>query len=180
MPDASSRYHLRPIQPADAEAVAALIREAFAALPVAPDPPMSALRITGQDVAAHLASGGGALAQIKAKPVGSALWAVQDGGLYVSRLAVIPAWRGFGIARALVAAAEVEARGLGLPRIHLSTRLALTGNRRLFAACGFVETAQSAHPGHAAPTSVAMEKWLDAPPGAGRTHSRKPARAQTA
>ncbi|HET8996330.1 MAG TPA: GNAT family N-acetyltransferase [Acetobacteraceae bacterium] len=161
MPDPLPRYHLRPIRPADAEPVAALIRQAFAALPVAPDPPMSALRITAEDVTAHLASGGGALAAFQATPVASALWSAQDGGLYLGRLAVVPAWRGLGIARALIAAAEAAASELGLPRIHLSTRLVLTGNRRLFAACGFAETTQTAHPGYAEPTSVAMEKWLD-------------------
>ena len=84
----------------------------------------------------------------------------QEAGLYLSRLAVAPAWRGCGIAKALVAAAEVAALGLGLPRIHLSTRLVLLDNRRLFAGCGFVETTRHAHPGYAEPTFVKMEKWL--------------------
>jgi hypothetical protein len=39
----------------------------------------------------------------------------------------------------------------------------LTGNRRLFAACGFVEIARHAHPGYAAPTWVEMEKRLEPP-----------------
>jgi hypothetical protein len=47
-----------------------------------------------------------------------------------------------------------------LPRIRLSTRLALLDNRRLFAACGFVETTRETHPGFAAPTFVNMEKRL--------------------
>jgi penicillin-binding protein 2 len=36
----------------------------------------------------------------------------------------------------------------------------LADNRRLFARCGFVETAQHAHPGYAQPTFVDMEKRL--------------------
>ena len=48
----------------------------------------------------------------------------------------------------------------GLPRLLLSTRLVLVGNRRLFARCGFVETAQLAHPGYAHPTFVDLEKAL--------------------
>jgi hypothetical protein len=47
-----------------------------------------------------------------------------------------------------------------LPRIHLSTRIPLLDNRRLFAACGFIETTREAHPGYAEPTSVHMEKRL--------------------
>lgn len=151
---------LRPITPADAAAVAALIRTAFAAQSIITDPPPSALRVTEADVAAHLASGGGAVADADSVIVGSALWIEQDGGLYLSRLAVHPAWRGRGIAKALVAAGEAEAREKKQPRIHLSTRIPLLDNRRLFAACGFVETTREAHPGYAEPTSVHMEKRL--------------------
>jgi N-acetylglutamate synthase-like GNAT family acetyltransferase len=107
-----------------------------------------------------LAKGGGAVAEATDVVVGSALWAEQDGGLYLARLSVDPAWRGRAIARQLVAAAEAAAHAMQLPRIHLSTRLALIDNRRLFAACGFVETARQAHPGYAEPTFVDMEKWL--------------------
>ena len=149
---------------ADCRAVAALIRRAFAAQPVATDPPPSALRETATTVAAHLAAGGGAVASAGGKIVGSVMWEPQDGGLYMQRLAVAPAWRGRGIARALVAATEAAARRAGLLRVHLGTRLVLAGNRRLFASCGFVEVAQHAHPGYAMPTSVEMEKRLE-PPG---------------
>ncbi len=144
----------------DAEAVAALIRTAFAVQSVATDPPPSAVRMTAQDVEAHLATGAGAVAEVTGELAGSALWVEQDGGLYLGRLAVAPAWRGRGIAKALVAAAETAARESGLPRVHLSTRLMLLDNRRLFVACGFVETTRHAHPGYAEPTFVNMEKRL--------------------
>ena len=84
----------------------------------------------------------------------------RDGGLYLSRLAVAPGWRGRGIAKALVGATEADARRRGLPSIDLSTRLVLEDNRRLFAACGFVETTREAHPGYAEPTFVNMVKRL--------------------
>jgi GNAT superfamily N-acetyltransferase len=64
------------------------------------------------------------------------------------------------VARALVAAAEAEARRRGLPRLLLATRLAFTANRRLFASCGFHETTLHSHPGFSEPTFVDMEKPL--------------------
>ena len=157
-------YSVRAMAPRDAAAVAALIRAAFVAQSVVTDPAPSALRTTEADVAAHLRAGGGAVADPGGAAAGCVagcvLWAEQDGGLYLARLAVAPAWRGRGIARALVGAAEAAARRIGLPHMHLSTRLVLLDNRRLFAACGFVEATRHAHPGYAEPTFVTMEKRL--------------------
>jgi predicted N-acetyltransferase YhbS len=151
---------LRAMETRDASAVAAVIRAAFAAQFAITDPPPSALRVAGEEIAARLRRGGGAVADAEGAVIGSVLWAEQDGGLYLGRLAVAPAWRGHGIAKALVAEAETAARRMALPRIHLSTRLVLLDNRRLFAACGFVETTCHAHPGYVEPTFVTMEKRL--------------------
>jgi ribosomal protein S18 acetylase RimI-like enzyme len=150
----------------DAPRVATLVRAAFAAQAVATDPPASAMRVTANDLTTHLRSnGGGAVAEAAAQIVGSILWSEQDCGLYISRLAVDPKWRRRGIALALLAAAEAAARAMGLPRLHLGTRLALTDNRALFAGAGFVEVSRHAHPGYAQPTWVAMEKRLSAGKG---------------
>ena len=81
----------------DAPAVAALIRTAFAAQFVTTDPAPSALRVTGAEIAAHLRTGGGAAADADGSVIGSVLWVEQDGGLYLSRLAVAPDWRGRGL-----------------------------------------------------------------------------------
>lgn len=155
-----TKFTLRPLASNDAAAVAALIRAAFAAQSVVTDPPPSALRVTEPDIAAHLQKGEGAVAEVAGALVGSALWVEQDDRLYLARLAVAPAFRGRGIAKRLIAAAEAAARNAGLPVLRLSTRLALQDNRRLFAACGFVETTREAHPGYAEPTFVNMEKRL--------------------
>jgi GNAT superfamily N-acetyltransferase len=163
---------LRVMTVSDADAVAALIRTAFAAQAVATDPLPSALLVTGADVAAQLQRGGGGAVFVQDGVLaGSALWEAQAGGLYVSRVAVAPGWRRRGIARALLVAAEDAARQCGLPRVHLSTRLVLADNRRLFAACGFVETERTAHLGYAAPTSVKMEKRVNLSRCAGEVRS---------
>jgi GNAT superfamily N-acetyltransferase len=154
------QFSLQPMQFADAQRVSVLIRTAFAAQSVATDPPASALRETADSVAATLALGGGAMAVAGAMLAGAVLWYPKEGGLYLGRLSVAPQWRGKGVARALVAAVEAAGRAQGLPRLHLSTRLALLDNRRLFATCGFHETTRHAHPGYAAPTFVNMEKSL--------------------
>lgn len=151
---------IRPLAAADAGAAAIVIRAAFAAQSVATDPPPSALREDGATVAAALAAGGGFAAMLESDLAGVVLWQVQARGLYLGRLAVHPAARRRGLARALVAAVEAEARARSLSRVLLSTRLALVDNRRLFAACGFVEAAQHAHPGYAHPTFLDMEKAL--------------------
>lgn len=131
------------------------------------DPPSAALQETEATIADALTVGGGAAVEIGGRFVGVVLWAPQRGGLYFGRLAVLPDCRGQGIGRALVAAAEHEARRRGLPFVHLGTRLVLTGTRAFFARCGYVEAGLTTHAGYAAPTSVVMEKWFD-PPGASR------------
>ena len=124
------------------------------------EPPPSALGETAASMAAQIASGGGAMAERDGVLVAGVLWAVREGGLYVGRLAVTLGCRRRGLAQALLHAAEGEARRRGLPRVHLGTRLALAGNRALFAACGFRECGRFAHAGHAEPTWVALEKFL--------------------
>ena len=151
---------MRMLTPRDAAAACALIHRAFAAQPVATDPPSGAMKETPQTIAAALSCGGGAGVEEEGRLVACVLWEENEGGLYLGRLAVDPACRRRGLARALVAAAEAAAVRRGLSRVHLRVRLALLDNRRLFASCGFAETRLHAHPGYAEPTSIAMEKRL--------------------
>lgn len=142
----------------DADALAGLIRFCFARQTVVTDPLPSALKESGDNIRTHFAEGGGG-AMLEG-PAACLLWKTEDGGLYIGRVAVHPDFRGRGLAKRMLAAAEAEARARNLPRLHLSTRLVLKDNRKLFAACGFVETAEHAHPGYAWPTFVDMEKRL--------------------
>lgn len=158
----SAELLLRPAQAEEAEALAALIRAAFAAQPVAVAPPPSALGETAEDVRRRLAAGGGCAALWGGRLAGALLWQVRGEALYLGRLAVEPDCRRRGIARALLAEAEAEARRRGLNSLTLGTRLALTGNRRLFAAAGFIEVSLERHEGFSQPTWVAMERRLAA------------------
>ena len=150
---------IRPLQPGDADAVAAVIREAFAAISVPLDPPPSGARVTAADV---LAQDGGAVWDAGGLH-GCVLWRMRDGGLYLNRVAVRPAFQGRGIARLLLLAVEAEGRRRGVERVWLEVRLALEGNRRLFAAAGFREGRRQAHPGYPVPTYVEMERVLPTP-----------------
>ena len=156
----TQEIRLRPAEHSDSGAIAGLIRAAFAGPAETTDPKPSALRESAESVAATLGVGGGAVAMVGERMVGAVLWQPRDGGLYFGRLAVAPDSQGGGIARRLLVAVEAVARGRGLGRLLLSTRLVWTGNRRLFGSLGFVETAQHAHPGYDAPTFVDMEKAL--------------------
>ena len=151
---------IRPLRPADAEPAARLIRLAFANQAIQTDPPPGALSETTATIAAHIAEHGGACASQTGALAATILWQRQPGALYLSRLAVHPAHRGQGLARALLDAATAEAARRNLPRLRLATRLTLMANRRLFAAWGFTETAVETHPGYTAPTSVTLEKPL--------------------
>ena len=146
------------MQASDTPAVAALIQAAFAAQSVVTDPLPSARLETAETVAAELATGGGACAVIGDCVYGALLWHREPKGLYIGRLSVAGQARGQGVARALIAAAEIACKAQGLDRLLLSTRLVLADNRRLFARCGFHETREYAHPGYAHPTAVDMEK----------------------
>jgi hypothetical protein len=60
----------------------------------------------------------------------------------------------------LIAACEAEARGRGVKRMTLKTRLELPENERLFARFGFARLKVEAHAGFEAPTTAVMEKVL--------------------
>jgi ribosomal protein S18 acetylase RimI-like enzyme len=78
--------------------------------------------------------------------------------LHLGRLAVLPAARGRGLARRLVAAVEADARRRGLAGTRLGVRIALPENQRLFAGLGYVEIARATHPGFDHPTYITMRK----------------------
>lgn len=144
---------------ADAAAMAAVIVRAFASYTVRLDPPPSALNETAGTIGARLADELALVAECDGRIVGCVLIAPGP-EVYIGRLAVDPAWRGRGIARALIAAVEAEGRLRRARALTLGVRIALPENQRLFAACGFREVAREAHPGYAEPTFIRMEKVL--------------------
>ena len=79
-------------------------------------------------------------------------------GLYIGKVAVHELWRGRGIARQLIGAAQELGRRRGYRFLELQARIELVENHRTFAALGFEKTAESSHPGYLKTTSITMRK----------------------
>ena len=136
----------------------ALIQRSFAYMEGVIDPPSSMLNLTvaGLEQAAcdgvALGIGDPLVACALCKPAGDAL--------YVGKIVVDHSQRGKGLARALIAEAEVIARERGLAWLELQTRVELTANHQTFAALGFAKVAETAHAGYNRPTSITMRKAI--------------------
>jgi ribosomal protein S18 acetylase RimI-like enzyme len=84
----------------------------------------------------------------------------REDSLYVDALATDPEFRRRGAARALLAAAERQARERGLPAVTLDTSLNNEGARAFYAATGFDEIAYRA-PARGLPGFVALLRTID-------------------
>ena len=78
--------------------------------------------------------------------------------MYLGRLAILPAFRRRGIARALSLAVEDKARAANLPGLWLGVRVALEGNQQLFKSLGYTITSEERHPGMDYVTYYTMQK----------------------
>lgn len=152
---------LRRATPSDARLILDLIQAAFAEYRGRLVPESGAYGETPEGIAQQLAGGQGAvIAERGGVAVGCALYQDKGEDLYFGRLSVVPDHRRSGVAEALVAAVEAEARARGALGVLLGVRIALTGNQRLFARQGYVEISREAHPGFTEPTSINMRKAL--------------------
>lgn len=79
--------------------------------------------------------------------IGSLFCEEKDTSLYLTRMATRPDRQGQGIGRALLHAAESEARHMGLPRLSLRVRKTLPGNLQYFARFGFIVTGEGQEDG---------------------------------
>jgi ribosomal protein S18 acetylase RimI-like enzyme len=153
-----AELRVEPVGPEAAELMHRLMLEAFAEYRDRLQPPTGALAETVADVAHGLAAGSGALAWLDDEPAGAVRFDHAPDHLYVGRLAVPPAYRGRGIAAALMAHAEERAAALGLPVVRAEVRSALPGNIAMFERLGFAQTAILPHPKLPSATTVTLEK----------------------
>ena len=125
--------------------VLALVHDAFGGL----EPPSSVLSETMADIKQRFGAGPILIAEADGRMVGSVFCALKDDALYLTRLATRPAWRRQGVGRALMVAAEAQARAIGLERLTLRVRVSLPENRRYFERLGFTVTGQGREGGRA-------------------------------
>ncbi len=121
-------------------------------------PPSGVLQETAADLAQRQRDGFVLVAMDGDDFVGSVFCAEKDNSLYLTRMAARPDLQGRGIGRALLRAADAEARALGLPRLLLRVRKTLPGNRAYFGKFGFVVIGEGQEEGRT-PFDV-MEKML--------------------
>jgi tRNA threonylcarbamoyladenosine biosynthesis protein TsaE len=131
------------------------------------EPPSGAGRESLEQVAADLARGGGAVADMDGRPVGCLRWDLPESGdFHVRRVAVDPALQGRGLGRALMSWAESEAARRGHAGVTVGVRIALPGNIAFYRRLGYEITGEHCHEGFAEPTWFSMRKRLAGqPPG---------------
>ena len=145
---------LRPARAADLPAVQALVARAYghyvARIGKPPGPMLD-------DYAARIAEGAVQVLEEEGRLVGLLVLLPEADHLLLDNVAVDPAAQGRGHGRRLVAAAEDEARRLGLPELRLYTHELMTENVVMYERLGFVETHRGQQAGYA---RVFMRKRL--------------------
>src|SRR5712692_10278662 len=99
----AERLHFRRAVPADAPAIVALLHGAFAQYEGQLVPQSGAARETAESVVTRLGEESCVLAVLHVTPLGCVFYRHEADHFYFGRLAVLPQWRGRGIAQRLVA-----------------------------------------------------------------------------
>jgi GNAT superfamily N-acetyltransferase len=151
---------LREASEADAETLAALLRDAFEEYRGKLDPPSGAHDETADKVREKLEYARAVLALADGSPAGCVFYEAPEEYAYFSRLAVLPAYRRRGLARVLIEYVEGRARELGRPRVRLGVRIALPQQRSYYERLGYRAIHALTHAGYAEPTYLMLEKQV--------------------
>jgi predicted N-acetyltransferase YhbS len=158
--DQSNDITLHPATLSDIPAIVELIHAAFLEYDGAIDPPSGAHNESADKIREKLATDQALLALLDGLPVGCVLYSNRGDHMYFGRLAVLPEYRGRGIAAALIEYVEARAREAGLPRKRLGVRVALPHLRARYERLGYRVSEQRRHAGYDYPTYLIMEKLL--------------------
>jgi ribosomal protein S18 acetylase RimI-like enzyme len=140
----------------DWPAILALLRLAFAGMEGRIDPPSSLQHLTVEGIADQARTGE---VWLIGRPALACMFLTpRPGALYLGKLAVAPAARRQGHARALVKVACTRARERGVPVVEAQVRVELVENQAMFRALGFAEAGRTAHPGFDRATSITYRR----------------------
>lgn len=151
------------IIPLQAEAVSTLLSiliRAFEQFRETLIPPSSAFKETEASILKKLEQGGGFLACVDGQAVACVLYELREDYVYLGRLAVLPDYRGQGIAKALIQVTENIAQENTIGEVRVNVRSTLTSNQQLFESLNYRIIAQHKHAGYENPTYVEMSKKL--------------------
>ena len=143
------------------EALADLVREAFEYMNGRIDPPSSLGAMVVADFIKKAQNETLIVAQVDNQLIGCAFAAIRDDSVYLSKVAVLLAYRRQGVTRSLFEAADELARQMGKKFLELQSRIELTENHQAFGALGFIKVAETAHPGYNRTTSITMRRRVD-------------------
>jgi ribosomal protein S18 acetylase RimI-like enzyme len=152
---------VRAARAEEAALLATLLRAAFEEYRGRLDPPSGAHAETEASVRRKLATADALIAEVGGVPAGCVFVERQARRLYISRLAVLPAYRRRGVGRALIDAVEARALVLCLPRVRLDVRLALTQQRAYYERLGYRQVGLGTHAGYPAPTYATLERPIE-------------------
>ncbi|MGH3074014.1 MAG: GNAT family N-acetyltransferase [Gaiellales bacterium] len=152
---------VRAALPTEAARVAHVMRAAFEQYRGALEPPSGALATDAATVRELMELGGILVCEADGRIVASVFHRTQPDHVYLGRLAVLPAFRGRGLAVRLVAAVESLAAASDGREVRLGVRLAPPENREFFERLGYREVGLDAHAGSPVPTFA----WFKKPVG---------------
>jgi GNAT superfamily N-acetyltransferase len=127
---------IRPGVAADTDAVAGCVKDAFSIyIELIGRPPAPMLL----DFPAVIAAGQAWVADLDGKVVGALIQYETEEGFYIDTVAVLPAFQGKKIGRALLVFAEDEARRQGYDSLYLCTNVKMSANQVLYPKIGYVK-----------------------------------------
>jgi predicted N-acetyltransferase YhbS len=151
---------LRQAMDADVATIVAVVHAAFDEYRGRLDPPSGAHLETAEIIRQKMIQARVLLAQAGGEVIGCVFYESEGDHLYLSRLAVLPSWRGRGIGGRLLEAVERLAEELHCRRVRLGVRIALAPLRAYYERRGYQPVEYCTHAGYTEPTYVMLQKDL--------------------
>jgi len=152
---------LRVATAADIPIIVAIIHAAFKEYAGLLDPPSGAHNESAANIREKLTTEQAVLALLGDQIVGCVFYRDEGDHMYFGRLAVLPTYRGRGIAGVLIGHVAARACELGLPSVRLGVRVALPHLRARYERRGYRVIEEHCHAGYAVTTYLVMEKALE-------------------